>query len=209
MNTNIYRIDKSLGKYCTFRLNDISHTDICGIVNNFGINQYYDGLFEASIYRDGKLSDIELNGWTFSSHFKGRYHEPGSFCETSFEIECIDPNHNELKIYSTPHDIYFSEEKVLIKYLEMINIYSYFENADIALKFNYLSRSIEEGNCGGRGRTVMRITYGDILDMIIFFKNFYRNLGEDNDSLFLNEIKETVNGAIDGLKKIVNLDKIE
>ncbi len=209
MNTNLYRIDKSLGKYCTIRVNDLSNTGMCGIVNNFGINQYCDGTFEASIYHDGILTDIELNGWTFSSHFKGSYHVPGSFYDTSFVIECLDPNHNELKIYSTPHEISFSEEKVLIKYLEMVNIYSHFENADKALKFNYLSRSIDEGKFGGRGRIVMDITYGDILDLIIYFRDFYRNLEKDGDRLFLNEIKETVNGALDGLKKRVNLDKIE
>ena len=209
MRTNIYRIEKSLGKYYAFRLNDISTTGICGVINNFGINQYYDGLFEAIIYSEGESADIELNGWTFSSCFKGGYHEPGSFYDTSVEIKCLDPNNNELELYSTPHNVRFSEEKVLCKYLEMINVYSYFENADIALKFNYLSRSIDEGVFGGRGRLPMKITYGDILDMIVFFKNYYKNLGEDKDDLFMKMIKETVNDAIDCLMKRNNLDKIE
>lgn len=207
MTTKFYKINKSIGKYNAFRSDDLVNTGICGEVNDLGINPYYDGTFEANIYQNGELTDFELNGWTFSFHFKGNYHEPGTFYDTSVEIECLDPNKNELLLYSTPHKIRFSEEVVLCKYLEMINIYSHFEDADTALKFNYLSRSLE-GTVGGRGRHLMNLTYGDILDIILFFRNYYNNLGEDSDRLFLKEIQETVNGALDYLKKWLNLDKI-
>ena len=209
MTKSIYELHRILGKYSAFKTNHVSYIDTCGEMNDFGINQNFDGSFEANIYHYGELTDIELNGWTFSYHFKGSYHEPGSYCSTSFEMECLDPYENELKLYSTPYRIRFSEEGVLCNYLEMTNIYSQFDNADIALKFNYLSRSIDEGMYGGRGRIPMKITYGEILDMINCFKNYYEKLGEGGDEFLLKKIKETVNGAIDSLKKRLDFDKIE
>ncbi len=214
MSTNIYTIIEQYGKYEAFNLKncddiaDFIKTGISARINNFGIDEHFDGSFEAIIFQNGKLTDIELNSWSFNYSFKGDYHE-GSYYNTSFEIECLDPNDDELILYSTPHKIKFSEENVLCNYLEMIYIYSHFENADIALKFNYLSRSIDEGMHGGRGREPMRLTYGDILDMIKYFKNYYKNLGENKEKLLLKKIKDTVNGSIDYLKKRLELDKIE
>ena len=128
---------------------------------------------------------------------------------TSFEIECIDPYDTELRLYSTPYKIRFSKEEVLCNYLDLINIYSQFEDADIAIKFNRLSRTIDEGMHGGRGRKPMKLTYEDILDMIKYFKSYYENLGEDKDKLLSKKIREAVNGSLDYLKKRLDFDKIE
>ena len=208
MTKSIFELHKILGKYCAYKTHRVSNIDTCGEMNDFGTNQVFDGSFEANIYHYGELTDIELNGWTFSFHFKGEYHEPGSFYTTSFEMECIDPNDDEVKLYSTPYKIKFSEEEVLCNYLDMANIYSQFENSDIALKFNYLSRTIDEGLYGGRGRIPMKITYGEILDMIKYFKNYYEK-SKGLDPLLLTNIKDTVNGALDSLKKRLDLDKID
>lgn len=208
MAKSIYELHKILGKYSAYKTYRISDIDTCGEMNNFGTLQNFDGSFEANIYHYGDLTDIELYGWTFSYHFKGEYHEPGSYCSTSFVIECLDPNDEELKLYSTPYKIRFSEEEVLCNYLDMINIYSHFEDADIALKFNKLSRSIDEGLTGGRGREPMKLTYGDILDTIKYFKNYYEKSRGEDPMLLIN-IKDTVNGALDSLKKRLDLDKID
>lgn len=208
MKKSIFELHKILGKYCAYKTHRVSNIDTCGVMNDFGTNQVFDGSFEANIYHYGELTDIEFNGWTFSCHFKGEYHEPGSFYTTSFEMECIDPNDDEVKLYSTPHKIRFSQEEVLCNYLDMANFYSQFENSDIALKFNYLSRTIDEGLYGGRGRIPMKITYGEILEMIKYFKNYYEK-SKGVDPLLLTKIKDTVNGAIDSLKKRLDLDKID
>jgi len=209
MTTSIYKISKSLGKFCAFKTNHVGSVGIYGEINNYGIDQYYDGQFEANIYHDGELTDIELNGWTFRFYFKGNYHEPGTFYTTSFEIECLDPNENELVLYSTPYKVRFSEKDVLCNYLDLINIYSQFENADIATKFNILSRLVDEGMYGARGRVPMKITYGGVLDLIKFFREYYEKLGEAKDELLLEKIKEVVNSALDFLKIRLNFDKIE
>ena len=56
----------------------------------------------------------------------------------------------------------------------MVYIYGKFENADIAAKFNVLSRVIDEGVYGGRDP--MKITYGGVLDLIKFFREYYEKL---------------------------------
>lgn len=97
----------------------------------------------------------------------------------------------------------------MCNYLDLINIYSQFEDADVAIKFNYLSRTIDEGMHGGKGREPMRLTYGDVLGLIKYFKNFYKNLEKSKDKLLLTKIQETVNGSIDYLKNRLELEKIE
>ncbi|MBR1880593.1 MAG: hypothetical protein IJ804_07595 [Prevotella sp.] len=208
MRKSIYELHKILGKYSAYETYRISDIDTCGEMIDFGTNHNFDGSFEANIYHYGELTDIELNGWTFGCHFRGEYHEPGTYCSTSFEIECLDPNDDEVKLYSTPYKIRFSKEEVLCNYLDMINIYSKFENSDIAIKFNYLSRTIDEGMYGGRGRIPMKITYGEILDIIKYFKNCYEK-SKGEDPMLLIKIKDTVNGALDSLKKRLDLDKID
>jgi hypothetical protein len=208
MRKSIYELHKILGKYSAYETYCISDIDTCGEMIDFGTNHNFDGSFEANIYHYGELTDIELNGWTFGCHFRGEYHEPGTYCSTSFEIECLDPNDDEVKLYSTPYKIRFSKEEVLCNYLDMINIYSKFENSDIAIKFNYLSRTIDEGMYGGRGRIPMKITYGEILDIIKYFKNYYEK-SKGEDPMLLIKIKDTVNGALDSLKKRLDLDKID
>ena len=59
---------------------------------------------------------------------------------------------------------------------------------------------------GGRGRIPMKITYGEILDIIKYFKNYYEK-SEGEDPMLLIKIKDTVNGALDSLKKRLDLDK--
>ena len=208
---NIYELHKILGKYSAYETDHISNIDTCGKIEFRGGGSSFDGSFEADIYHFGELTDIELNGWTFGCHFEGTFHDPGTYYCTSFEIECIDPYDTELRLYSTPYKIKFSAEEVLCNYLNLINIYSQFEDAETAIKFNKFSRSIDEGMTGGRGREreSLRLTYGDIFGMIKYFKDFYKSSGGSKDKLFLVKIQETVNGSIDYLKKRLELDKID
>jgi hypothetical protein len=62
---------------------------------------------------------------------------------------------------------------------------------------------------GGRGRVPMKITYGGVLDLIKFFRDYYENSGEGKDELLLAKIKEAENSALDYLKIRLNFDKIE
>jgi len=208
MSKSIYELHKILGKYCAYETDHVSNIDTCGEIHSYPSREF-EGSFDANIYHFGELADIELNGWTFGCRFEGTFHEPGSYYNTSFEIECIDPYDTELRLYSTPYKIRFSKEEVLCNYLDLINIYSQFEDADIAIKFNRLSRTIDEGMHGGRGRKPMKLTYEDILDMIKYFKSYYENLGEDKDKLLSKKIREAVNGSLDYLKKRLDFDKIE
>jgi hypothetical protein len=116
---------------------------------------------------------------------------------------------DELKLYSTPYKSRFSEEDVLCNYMELVNLYSQFENADIAIKFNYLSRLLDEGMYGGR--VPMKITYEGVLDLVKYFKAYYEKLEKRNrkDKVLMEKIKDTVNGALDFLKKRLDFDKIE
>ena len=202
-------MERILGRYIPFKINKLSNVDLCGEISDFGTNPNFDGIFEANIYQNGQLNDLELNGWTFGCNIKGNYHVPGTYYSTSYEVECFDPHDNELKLYSTPYKIRFYEDDVLRDYFDMINIYSHFENADIAIKFNYLSRSIDEGMYGARGRVPMKIKYGDLLEYIKFFRDYYEKLEEGTDELFMDKIKENVNGALDFLKERLDFDKIE
>ena len=201
----------SRGKFISYKIKEISKFDMCGEISDYGIDKDFDGIFEANIYQDGQLSDIEMNGWTFSYHIKGNYHVPGSYSSISYEIECLDPNDDELIIYNTPFKVSFPECGVLCDYMEMAYIYSRFENAEIAAKFNVLSRLVDEGMSGGRGRLPMKITYGGVLDLIKFFKDYYEQLEnrKRKNKLLMEKIKETVNGALDFLKNRLNFDKIE
>lgn len=208
---SIYELHKILGKYSAYETDHISNIDTCGKIRFWGGGASFDGSFEADIYHFGELTDIDLNGWTFGCHFEGKFHDPGSYYSTSFVIECIDPYDTELRLYSTPYKIRFSEEEVLCNYLNLINIYSQFADAETAIKFNKLSRSIDEGMSGGRGkdREPMKLTYGDIFGMIEYFKKFYKSSEGSKDKLLLAKIQETVNGSIDYLKKRLELDKID
>ena len=208
---SIYELHKILGKYSAYETDHISNIDTCGKIRFWGGAASFDRSFEADIYHFGELTDIDLNGWTFGCHFEGKFHDPGSYYSTSFVIECIDPYDTELRLYSTPYKIRFSEEEVLCNYLNLINIYSQFADAETAIKFNKLSRSIDEGMSGGRGkdREPMKLTYGDIFGMIEYFKKFYKSSEGSKDKLLLAKIQETVNGSIDYLKKRLELDKID
>ncbi len=208
---SIYELHKILGKYSAYETDHVSNIDTCGKINIWGGGSAFDGSFKADIYHFGELTDIELNGWVFGCHFEGTFHDPGSYYSTSFKIECIDPYDTELRLYSTPYKIRFSAEEVLCNYLNLINIYSQFEDAETAVKFNKLSRSIDEGMAGGRGRDrePMKLTYGDIFEMIKYFKHLYKSSEGSKDKLLLAKIQETVNGSIDYLKKRLELDKID
>lgn len=207
----IYELHKILGKYSAYETDHVTNIDTCGKIRFWGGGSAFDGSFEADIYHFGELTDIELNGWTFGCHFEGKFHDPGSYYSTSFEIECIDPYDTELRLYSTPYKISFSAEEVLCNYLNLINIYSQFEDAETAIKFNKLSRSIDEGMSGGRGRDrePMKLTYGDIFGLIKYFKNYYKSSEGSKEIFLLARIKETVNESIDYLKNRLELDKID
>lgn len=207
MTTSIYIIDHYEGDFIALWTKEISKYEICCEISNFGMNNNI-GEFEVNIYQNGKLSDFEINGWTFYYNFKGNYQYSETFC-TSYQIECIDPYDNEIKLYNTPYKIGFNEEDVLCDCIKMVLIYSQFENADIATKFNYLSRLPEEGFIRGRVRTQMKIKLEDVLKMIKYFKDLYDDPRKDTDEWILNEIKNTVNGAIDFLSNRINKYKIE
>ena len=112
MSKSIYELHKILGKYCAYETDHVSNIDTCGEIHSYPSREF-EGSFDANIYHFGELADIELNGWTFGCRFEGTFHEPGSYYNTSFEIECIDPYDTELRLYSTPYKIRFSKENVI------------------------------------------------------------------------------------------------
>jgi hypothetical protein len=206
---NFYKLNKSLGKYRALRTNGIVNIGFYAEFSDNGMDQYNDGSFDANIYSDGELVDIEINGWTFSFHIEGRYHLPGSYKSTSFCIEAVDPEGIETSIYSTPYYSYYREGDVLCSYLDLIHMYSHFKNADVAQKFYQLLRSVE-------GKHVTwRSVDSDIIKPEIgiaqaeFFKEFYeKNVDICKDKFFLKQIREAVNNAVDAFQEGIESYKI-
>ena len=172
MKTSFYKLNKSLAKYTAIRVSNIGTSGYYGEIVDLGMNQYYDGKFEANIYTNSENQDIEIGGWYFSYHIEGRYHLPGSYKTTSFEINAIDPNGSEVTLYNTPYYQYFSESEVLCSFLNLITLHSKFEDGETAIKFYKLLRSIEGKH--GVYRTIDKETNHEVgLTLAKEFREFY------------------------------------
>lgn len=197
MEKHYYNLDKSLGKYQALRTNIIRNDGFSGEIIDNGMDEYKNGSFEANIYTNGRLVDIELNGWTFSFHFKGDYHKPGYYKHCDFSIFAVDPNGNEVTLYNTPYYSPFSESGMLCMYLDLIHTYSNFKNGDIATKFYQLLRSLEGE--GSSYRTVDKGIMEEVnLEHAKYFKNYYNeNIKSCDNAVFMKQIKDAVNQAVD------------
>lgn len=187
MGTNFYKLNKSLGKFRALKTDKLVKEGFCAEFSNRGMDQYNNGKFEANLYSNGELIDIEINGWTFSFHIDGRYHMPGTYESLSFNMLAVDPDGTEVNFKCIPNNTYFSEMNVLCWFLDMIHTYSNFKDAETANKFCELLRAIKKDVGEELG-----------LEHALFFKEFYiNNNNACPDRFFMKQIKETVNKAID------------
>lgn len=210
MGANFYEFKKSLGKYRALRTDSIVNIGFYAEFSNNGMDIYNNGSFDANIYSDGELVDIEINEWTFSFHIHGTYHLPGSYQFTNFCIEAVDPEATETSIYSTPYYSCFKEGDVLCSYLDLIHMYSHFKNAKVAQMFYQLLRSVEGihyGACRSVDRDIIKPEIG--IARAEFFKDFYeKNVDTCKDKFFLKQIRGAVNNAVDAFQDGIESYKI-
>ena len=208
MKKSIFKLNRSLGKYTAIRVADVTKDDDYAEIFDVGMDQYNNGKFEATIYTKGVPKDIEMGGWCFSYFFRGRYHMPGSYESVSFEIHGVDCNGEEVVLLNTPFYQYFSMPDVLCSYLNLITLYSNFENAGQAQNFNSLLRYVEEKKWIKRSGD--DITNDTGLNLLKDFRAFYRSVANsDKDKHFMKFIKDSVNSAIDKLIMSISENRIE
>lgn len=194
----ICKLSRSLGKFRAIRTTEINDEGFCAEISYEVYDQYNNGRFAANFYTDGRMADIEINGWTFGYHIEGDYHLPGSYQDTNFIVEAIDPEGEEIKIYNTPFYLRFTAEDVLCLFLDLIHTYSNFKNGEIATKFYQLVRSVEGKGTSWRTYDEELFSPEVGLAQAKFFKEFYeKNINDCNDKFFMKKIKDAVNGAID------------
>jgi hypothetical protein len=205
MENNYYKLTSSLGKFRAIRVDEVGKEGIYAEFSNDDINH----KFNANIFFNGEIIDWEINRWIFSSHIKGEYDNPS----TDFKIEAIDPQGEHIELYNTPYYHEYamlSEEDVLCTYMDSAKIYCHFSNADEALKFNQLLRSLEYNNSFRRYQDECEITLEVVKTQAKYFKEYYlKYIADCSDKNFMKLIKETVNRAIDIIKEDIDKYKIQ
>lgn len=206
METNFYKLTRSLGKFQAFKVNEVGDKDFYAEINSDN------ETFSANIYCFGNVADIGTNRWTFSHHIEGQY----SNFSNDFKINAIDPNKKEIAFYNTPYERENNsigrEEFVLCSFLDLVFLYSQFEDAEIANRFNMLLRSLEysKRSTFRRYEDEREITPEVALAQARFFKDYYLKHIENNaDSNFMDRIKESVNKAVEIYKDEIESYKIE
>ena len=207
MSANIYKLNKSLGKFRALRTDNIGNVGFYAKICDNGMDGFNNGSFEANFYSNGELTDIEINGWTFSFYVRGSYHLPGTYRLVSFCIEAIGPEGTETSIYNTPYFTFFRESDVLCSFLDLIHMYSHFNNAQVAQRFYQLLRSVESGYSE---RAVDRDITPEVgMTQARFFKDFYeKEIESCNDKFFLKLIREAVNKVVDAFQDRIESYKI-
>jgi hypothetical protein len=106
METKKYGIVKSLNKFKAV-LTDKTESDEFLNVIEFCTDtpdQWCDASFSAKIFTDGKLQDIQINGYTFPSIFQGTFHYRGSYSQIFFKMSYISPLGKERDFHYTKND---------------------------------------------------------------------------------------------------------
>lgn len=207
METNFYKLSRSLDKFRAFKENEVGKKGFYAEINSDTDNN----TFCANIYLYGELSDLQINNWTFSYHIEGTYSNIGN----NFKIYAIDPNKKAIEIYNTPYyrqnNSIGREEYILCSFLDLVFLYSHFEDAEIANNFNLLLRSLECGKSISfhRYEDKCQITPGVALVQARFFKEYYTNhIENEADPQFMNTIKNSVNKVVEVYKEEIDSYKI-
>lgn len=206
METNFYKLSRSLGKYQAFKTNEVEDKGFYAEINSD------DETFSANIYCSGNLVDIGINRWTFSFHIEGVC----SNVSNDFKINATDPQKKKTALINTPYfrvnNFIGREEFILCSFLDLVFLYCNFEDAEIANRFNLLLRSLEydKSNPFRRYEDEKTITPEVALTQAKFFKDYYlkHHKGNYSDSNFMTTIKESVNKAVDIYKNEIESYKI-
>lgn len=207
METNFYKLTRSLDKFQAFKVNEVEDKGFYAEINSD------DETFSANIYCSGNLADIGTNRWIFSFHIEGQY----SNFSNNFKINAIDPNKQKVELYNTPYirenNSIGREEFILCSFLDLVFLYCYFENAEIAKRFNLLLRSLEycKRSTFRRYEDEREITPEVALTQARFFKDYYlkHHPGHYSNPYFMDRIKESVNKAVEIYKDEIESYKIE
>lgn len=196
MKDYLYKLNSSIGSYYAEETEELSP---CGYAARFC--SIYTGDFrwnklEADFYTDGKLEDIQMNGWTFSYHIEGHhriYNQMGPD-SPKFIIKGLDPKQHQLEveIYSFP---FFKEAAA--DFMNNITLISKFPDRDIVTAYY----NMKNWNRGAKPI--------DTLPLLEKIKKFYTlNCREINDELFWDKIRKTVDEIIENYQKTIDTLRI-
>lgn len=205
MEINFYKLTQSLGKFRAIKTNGIGNKGIFAEIYNDEIEH----TFSANIYSDGKPDDIVINRWIFSCHIEGKY---GNYW-TDFKIEAVDRKGKTIFLFNTPYQQSYSmlsESDVLCTYFNLMIVYSHFDNIEVANRFNQLLRFVEYDKDWYRYEDSCEIDDNIAINQIKYFKEYYDQNKDNNiDRIFMDQIKQAVNKAVEIYKKNFDSLKIE
>lgn len=192
MKNYLFKLNSSIGSYYAEESEEISSFGYAAKFRSIGTCDFKWNKLEADFYTDGKLEDIQLNGWTFSHHIEGRhriYKQMGPD-SPEFTIKGLDPEQHllEVKIYSF---CFFKEAAA--DFMNNITLISKFSDRDIAAAY-YDIKNWKRGE-----KSV------DILPLLEEIKTFHTwKCNEIPDELFWEKIRKSVDKTIVDYKETID-----
>ena len=186
---DFFKLKSSLGSYYAEETVELCKLGYAAEFSSIGTMDFKWNKLEAEFYTDGKIEDIQLNGWTFSHRIEGHHRIYNQIGPDSpeFTIKGVDPNQHilEVKIYTLG---FFKEAAA--DFMNNITLISKFPDRDSAMTFYKLL------NWNRGSKTV------DVLPLLKEMKSFYSfNHNSITDEMFWDRIKRCVDKVVEDYKK--------
>lgn len=196
MKDYLFKLNSSIGSYFAEETEVLPSSGYAARFSSIATMDFKWNKLEAEFYTDGKLEDIQLNGWTFSYRIEGRHRIYNQMSPDSpeFTIKGIDPEQHllEIKMYT-----FGFLKEAAADFINNIMLISKFPDRDTATTYYKLK------NWNRESKTV------DVLPLLKELKSFYSfNHDSITDEMFWDRIKMSVDKAVEDYKKTIDTLKI-
>ncbi len=194
MKEYFFRLNSSIGSYYAEETKELCTLGYAARFCSIGTMDFKWNHLEAEFYTDGKMEDIQLNGWTFSYRIEGKhriYKQMGPD-SPEFTIKGLDPEQHlfEIRIYTGG---FFKEAAA--DFINNIMLISKFPDKDIATAYYKLKNYNREKT--------------DVIPLLKELEWFYSsNYKSNTDELFWDKIRMSVNKTIEAYKEFIDTLKL-
>lgn len=193
-----YNFGKTLGSYYANETEEIEQNGYAAEFHNWATMDFKWNRFEAFFYNNGRVEDIEINGWVFSHKIEGEHRKYPVMNPDSpiYTIKGIDPTGNKLEVEIHTSGFF---KAAAADFMNNIFFISKFPDSDSAIAF-YKMENWEKN---------LR-EFGKIIDFIKEVKDFYewQSKDENCDEKFMKQIKTSINNNVEECKRLIESIKI-
>ena len=125
------KLQVTLNKYKGIPCESVEDAEYVYEAEQIGVaDGYHDGNYKLTTYHNGKPSDLDYNGWQFSSFNQGTFHFPGSYSYVGIDIDCCDPNGSTIRVHNSTllTDDFYTEGAAL--YMNKVMFVCLFKSVD-------------------------------------------------------------------------------